>query len=143
MYILPRQRTYMHSMLRFFKTCRTKTSSFLRQIHGQQHKSLPHNRRNFINVVFTTSAAGDVHRPYQKGKRAVLQNMPATHLRTPRRLQRPPQRTILLLGPQLPENSWRRRRTSHKLLTCHRINLNFLASGGLAFRVRFPLPDSV
>ena len=47
------QRTSMHNMLRFFKTCR------------------------------------NMHRPYQKGKRAALQNMPATHLRTPRRLQRP------------------------------------------------------
>ena len=100
---------------------------------------------NFRNVVFTTSAGSDVHRPYQKGKRAALQNMPASHLRTPRRLQRPrcPRgRSCFLFLRRLPENSWRRRRTSHRLLTCHGINLQTLPLEGWRLEVDFLLPDS-
>ena len=137
------QRTSMHNMLRFFKTCCTKLrASYVRSRVNNTSLNLT-IVENFLNVVFTTSAGSDVHRPYQKGKRAALQNMPATHLRTPRRLQRPRclrGRSCFLVLRRLPENSWRRRRTSHRLLTCHRINLHILASGGLAFRGRFLTP---
>ena len=137
------QRPSMHNMLRFFKTCRTKLrASCVRSRVNNTSLNLT-IVENFLTVAFTTSAGSDMHRPYQKGKRAALQNMPTTHLRTPRRLQRPrcPRgRSCFLVLRRLPENSSRRRRTSHRLLTCHRIKLHILASGRLAFRDRFLTP---
>ena len=122
------QRTSMHNMLRFFKTCRTKLrASYVRSRVNNTSLNLT-IVENFRNVVFTTSAGSAVYRPKrQKG-------CPSKHTgySSPNSASSPKtavsQRTscFLVLSRRLPENSWRRRRTSHRLLTCHRINLQTL-----------------